>query len=349
MQLDLLEILACPSCAGALSAPGVAPGQPALEEGHLLCSGCERRWPVIRGVPRFLVSPPEGIQAQTARRFGQGWEAFPQLWDLDRQQLLDWIHPVSPDFLAGKRVLDLGCGKGRHAVQAHRFGAGRVVAVDLSDAVELAREHTRDLPGVDVIQADLLQLPFKPAQFDYGWSIGVLHHLPEPVKGFRALARQIRPGGGISAWVYASEGNGWIRRLVDPLRRRVQGLPFPWIRLLSRLLASALFLVLHGIYVPVQALSPQAARRLFYGPYLLALSRHPFTSVESVVLDQLVAPLTHYIPRKDFLGWFQQLQLEGVRTSWLHGNSWRGFATVPEGGLPDLDSRRIRRRSAPRS
>jgi SAM-dependent methyltransferase len=48
-------------------------------------------------------------------------------------------------------------------------------------------------------------------------SIGVLHHLPEPVVGFRALASLLRPGGRFVAWCYAREGN--VLALVDPVRR----------------------------------------------------------------------------------------------------------------------------------
>lgn len=337
MNLDLLEILACPACGGDLAAPG-AEG-PTLEEGSLACQGCERRWPVTRGIPRLLDTPP----TETARNFGYEWTTYPQLFEVDRQQFLDWIHPVTPPFFEGKRVLDLGCGKGRHTVQAARFGAGRVVAVDLSEAVEVARSHTRDLGNVDVVQADLGRLPFKPGRFDYAWCVGVLHHLPVPLDGFRVLARQVRPGGHLSAWVYAREGNGWVLNLVEPLRRLMARLPLPVVRAFSRTLAWALFLVVHGVYAPLHTLFPATARSLFYGDYMLGLAEHRFASLESIVLDQLIAPTTHYVKRSDFADWFARLGLEEVRTSWLNANSWRGFARVPESGLQD-EGRRARRR-----
>lgn len=338
MNLDLLGILACPGCAGPLQAVGVVPGQPTLDEGGLRCDACGRTWPVVRGIPRLMAGPPAGEAALTAEGFGRSWRACDQLASVDRQQFLDWIHPVGQDFFRGKRVLDLGCGKGRHAVLASEFGASRVVAVDFSDAVEVARDHTRHLPNVDVVQADLLNLPFRPGTFDYAWCVGVLHHLPVPAEGFRALIRQVRPGGHASAWVYAWEGNGWIIALVDPLRRLLRQAPFPLVRALSRVLASLLFMIVQGVYVPVQALAPGLARRLFYADYMLALAPHRFSGVESIVLDQLIAPVTHYIRRSQFMDWFAGL--EEVRTSWLHANSWRGFGRIPEEGLPEETQRR---------
>lgn len=328
MNLDLLEILACPACAGTLSAPGTALGQVTLEEGDLRCAGCERTFPVVRGVPRMLLEPP----TQTAENFGYAWKACSSLFQVDRRQFLDWIHPVRPEHFRGKRVLDLGCGKGRHASLAVQFGASRVVAVDFSDAVEVARHHTREMPGVDVIQADLLHLPFQPARFDYGWCVGVLHHLPSPYEGFRALARQIKPGGSLSAWVYAYEGNGWVISLVDPLRRVMRNMPFPVVRTLSRGLAWLVFVIVHGLYGPVHSLSPALAQNLFYADYMLGLTEHRFRGIESIVLDQLIAPITHYVKRYEFLDWFRRLGLLDVRTSWLNANSWRGFAQVGERG-----------------
>lgn len=328
MNLDLLEILACPACSGALSAPGTALGQVTLEEGGLHCAGCERTFPVVRGVPRLLLDPP----TQTAQNFGMAWKTFSTLSQgVDRRQFLDWIHPVRPEHFKGKRVLDLGCGKGRHTALAAQFGASRVVAVDFSDAVEVARHHTREMPGVDVIQADLMKLPFRPGQFDYGWCIGVLHHLPSPFQGFQALARQIRPGGSLSAWVYAREGNGWVIGTVDPLRRVMRNLPFPVVRTVSRGLAWLVFLVVHGVYGPAQALG--LAQNLFYADYMLGLSEHRFRGIENIVLDQLIAPITHYVKRYEFLDWFRRMGLEDVRTSWLNANSWRGFARVGERGV----------------
>jgi SAM-dependent methyltransferase len=69
------------------------------------------------------------------------------------------------------------------------------------------------------VQADIYQLPFAQS-FDYAFSIGVLHHLPDPRGGFRSLASKVKPGGHISAWVYGAENNEWITRFVDPLREK---------------------------------------------------------------------------------------------------------------------------------
>src|SRR5205085_888189 len=100
-----------------------------------------------------------------------------------------------------KRVLDAGCGTGRHAHYAASFGAA-VVAVDLGPAVEVAARNNVGAASVQVLQSDLYNLPFAPKGFDFIYSLGVLHHLPDPEGAFKNLLRFLKPGGEIVIYVY---------------------------------------------------------------------------------------------------------------------------------------------------
>ena len=102
-------------------------------------------------------------------------------------------HRLVPIF-QGKVVLEGGCGKGRHTQLAANWGAREVIGVDLSDAVETAFAATRQLENAHIVQADIYHLPLARV-FDYAFSIGVLHHLPDPRAGFRSLASKVRAGG----------------------------------------------------------------------------------------------------------------------------------------------------------
>jgi SAM-dependent methyltransferase len=108
--------------------------------------------------------------------------------------------PVNREFFKDKVVLEGGCGKGRHTQLAAQFGARDVIGVDLSDAVETAFAATRHLPNAHIVQTDIFNLPFARA-FDYAFSVGVLHHLPDPRGGFKSLVSKVKPGGHMSAWI----------------------------------------------------------------------------------------------------------------------------------------------------
>jgi SAM-dependent methyltransferase len=110
----------------------------------------------------------------------------------------------------GDRVLDLGCGFGRHAFEAARRGAS-VVALDagpeevaqvratlgaMVDAGEIAADHP-----VTAVRGDALALPFADATFDRVIASEVLEHIPDDVAAMRELARVLRPGGAMAVTV----------------------------------------------------------------------------------------------------------------------------------------------------
>ncbi len=103
--------------------------------------------------------------------------------------------------IKGKSVLDAGCGMGRFADVVSRWG-GKVVAIDLSKAVEAAFGNLANRQNVAVLQADAFKLPFRENSFDIIYSIGVLHHTPDCEQAFRSLTKFLKPGGKIVIWVY---------------------------------------------------------------------------------------------------------------------------------------------------
>jgi SAM-dependent methyltransferase/uncharacterized protein YbaR (Trm112 family) len=321
-----LEYLACPSCGGVLAASARTLEHAEIMEGVLACAACSKAYPIVRGVPRFA-GELGGAEAETAAAFGYEWTRYRELAARYRQQFLDWIRPVEPAFLTGKTVLEGGCGQGRHTAVVAELGARAVVAIDLSDAVDAAFDNTRHLDNVHVVQADLNHPPVRRA-FDYAFSIGVLHHTPEPERGFRALVSRLLPGGSISAWVYGREGNGWIVHLVSPVRERVTTrLPHGVLDALSGLLTVPLFLATRLVYGPTRGSA--LGQRLPYAPYLAYIAPFPFREQRSIVFDHLVAPIAFYIRRDELAGWFDRAGLDGVRIEHHNANSWRGFGTVP--------------------
>jgi len=157
----ILAILRCLSCSGGLH----------QADDSLVCDGCTRRYPVVKGVVRF-------VDAQLyAGSFGFQWLTFNDT-QLDTEQgqrsESDFRRRTGfkPEDLAGKLVLDVGCGMGRFAEVATRWGA-HVVGIDLSLAPEAAAVNlaTRN---ATFLQADVFRLPFAPDSFDVIYSLGVL-------------------------------------------------------------------------------------------------------------------------------------------------------------------------------
>jgi SAM-dependent methyltransferase len=191
---DVVRLTRCMACGTCL----------VREQEGLTCSGCGRRFPEVRGVLRFVDS------GSYADSFGYQWQAF------DRTQLnppaseWDFVKKTGlrPAELKDKLVLDVGCGMGRFAEVATRWGA-RVVGIDLSSAAEVAARNLADREFI-ALQADVFALPFAPESFDVIYSVGVLHHTPDCERAFKVLPQFLKPGGKIAVWLYSGYNN-WHR------------------------------------------------------------------------------------------------------------------------------------------
>ena len=330
MKERLLDLLACPTCGGDILLANAGKYEDKeIIEGVLSCRKCTREYKVERGVPRFAdLGKIEEDKAETAENFGWQWTHFTQEDTKYSDQFLGWLQPVKPKFFEGKVVLEGGCGKGRHTKLAAEWGAAEVVGIDLGDGVESAFALTRDLPNVHIVQCDIFKLPLKRA-FDYAFSVGVLHHTPDPKSAFLSLASKVKKGGHISAWVYGAENNEWISKFVNPVRESFTSqISQPVLYQLSKLPTLGLFLSTKLIYRPLNAAAKPIANRLFYNEYLNHLGTFGWREQHNIVFDHLVAPTAFYISKDEFSTWWEELEAQNVEITWHNENSWCGFGKV---------------------
>lgn len=329
MKEKLLSYLACPSCEGSIDLSVTKVEDTEIIEGELRCGSCVSSFRITAGIPRF--ANPDHVESEkraTAAGFGWQWQHFTQMDEKYAEQFLGWIAPVTPEFFRDKVVLEGGCGKGRHTQLAARWGAREVIGIDLSVAVETAFAATRSLPNAHIIQADIYHLPLA-RKFDYAFSVGVLHHLPDPRGGFLSLASKVKPGGHMSAWIYGAENNEWLTRWVNPVREKITSrIDQRALLHLSKIPAACVFMATKLIYGPLNRNGSSLARHLFYNDYLSSIATFGWREQHTIVFDHLVAPTSFYISREEFETWWRDIGATEVEIGWHNKNSWRGRGVV---------------------
>jgi SAM-dependent methyltransferase len=190
------------------------------------------------------------IDEQVVAGFGDEWSRFDQtaLTDDELQRMFGNYFSIFPWDAVGSDAVgfDLGCGSGRWAkLVAPRVG--KLYLFDPSaDALAVAR---RNLAGADNCEFQIAgadNIPLDDASCDFGYSLGVLHHIPDTEAGLRACVAKLKPGAPFLLYLYYSFDNRptWFRlvwKTSNAARKIICRLP-PSLRFgISQILAATIY------------------------------------------------------------------------------------------------------------
>ena len=188
-------LLACPACAGTLSA-------------EWSCCECAAQFDAPDGIPNLRL--PGDARTEIVRAFYEH-APFPGYPPRDSLQALRaraersvFARLLDRAIPSDARIVEIGCGTGQMCVYLAR--ADRVIiGADLTRAalrLGAAAARRFGLDRVQFVETDLQRPGIKKASFDVVYSSGVVHHTPNPRAAFAQLAALVRPGGTIVLGVY---------------------------------------------------------------------------------------------------------------------------------------------------
>lgn len=182
-------------------------------------------------------SAPEdrNVDPNVVRGFGEEWSTFDQR-SVDGEELqatFERYFSLFPWERVGTEAegFDVGCGSGRWAA----FVAPRVRLLHCIDpssrALETARDRLKHLGNCQLHVAGVDSLPVEDSSMDFGYSLGVLHHIPDPQRGLNDCVRKLKPGAPFLVYLYYSLENRpwwyrWVWRTADVGRRLLSRLPW---------------------------------------------------------------------------------------------------------------------------
>ena len=332
------------------------PGGEEVTEGLLGCAR-GHWFPVVRGIPRMLPDALErhwgdieprlrreasydevrrsldefrhggkaaSYHRATQENFSHEWdnhELGGKTWGMELSDRVRWyfLEPLRLPAaeLAGKVMLDAGCGNGSQSVAYTAYGL-EVLAVDLSTGLEHGHAYRRLHKGADparvhFIQGNLQQPPIRDGAVDIIHSAGVLHHTPDTLRTFRALRPLLRPGGTFYVWLYKYEK--LVTPVVNSIRAVTTRIPPAGFARVAQLMATPFI----GFCRAVNALGVRAYPKLDRREAALAL------------MDIFGAPYAHYHSFDEVAGWYKAA---GFTEVWPCNDGRRGFGVCGRLGAP---------------
>ncbi len=233
-------------------------------------------------------------------RFGFEWNKYSELDPNYERQFKFWVNPLTENDFKNGDVLDAGCGMGRNSFWSLKWGAAKVMAFDFDRrSVSHAEKNLSSFTNAEVLFKSIYEIDWQN-EFDVVFSIGVIHHLNDPRLAVSNLVRAAKPGATILLWVYSYEGNGWIVKYINPIRKYFTSkMPVGLVHILAYFFSVPLW-----IFV-----------KIFRGPtqYFKQLAEFKFWHLHSIVFDQLIPEVANYWTKDEARDLFSGLNLESVQ------------------------------------
>ena len=261
----------------------------------------------------------DNIDRETVEGFGEEWAAFDQaaLEGAEYAALFDAYFHIFPfDQLPADSVgFDLGCGSGRWA-------AGVVDKVGLlhcidpaQKALDVARRRLAGKSNARFHLASSDSIPLADASADFGYSLGVLHHIPDTAKALEDCVAKLKVGAPFLVYLYYrfDARPRWFRsmwRLSDVARKGIFRLPFAARKAVTSVIAAA-------VYWPL-ARGALLAEKLSVDVTNMPLSAYrglSFYTMRTDALDRFGTKLEHRFTRPEIETMMQQAGLIDIRFS----------------------------------
>jgi ubiquinone/menaquinone biosynthesis C-methylase UbiE len=173
----------------------------------------------------------ENIDLEVVKSFGDEWNKFHKFSKKTIDKICAEYFDIIDDTIVNKDtyMIDIGCGSGRWS-EYFLEKAGYIEAIDPSDAIFAADKLLNNADNIRITRASVNTLPWPDSTFDFGMSIGVLHHIPDTKQALIDCVKKIKPGGFFYVYLYYKLDNrGFIFKsffyFADIIRRLVSKMP----------------------------------------------------------------------------------------------------------------------------
>jgi SAM-dependent methyltransferase len=239
----------------------------------------------------------------TVKSFGDEWKEF-SVFDNNVIESLgsEYFDILTSDMVNEKSVIaDFGCGSGRYS-KYFQGKVAKIYCIDPSDAVLSADNLLGIDENVEIIKSSISDLPFENNFFDFGMSIGVLHHIPDTQQAMKDCVRKVKIGGYFYTYIYYSLDNrgSWFRllwKLSNLIRLLVSSLP----QNIKSLTCSFLAVIIYMPFILLSRLLRDFGvnKKVWSKIPLSAYHNKSFYIIKNDSLDRFGTPLEHRFSKSE--------------------------------------------------
>jgi ubiquinone/menaquinone biosynthesis C-methylase UbiE len=192
------------------------------------------------------------IDNKVVEEFGNEWSEYNQS-ELSEQELNSIFFEYFEIFPWKKinknsKGFDLGCGSGRWA-KCVAPRVGHLHCIDPSDAINVAEKNLQNFDNCTFHHKGVDELPFEDNSMDFGYSLGVLHHIPDTLDGMKKCVAKLKKGAPFLVYLYYAFDNQpfWYRliwKVSDFFRRIISKFPFKLKLIITNIIALLIYLPL---------------------------------------------------------------------------------------------------------
>ena len=265
-----------------------------------------------------ITKSSNNMDAETVASFGDEWSRYDQSsmsYSEASEIFMEYFSIFPWDMLPSNPVgFDMGCGSGRWA----KFVApkvGRLNCIDPSSALDIARRNLIDFKNVEYIKASVSESGIPINSQDFGYSLGVLHHVPDTESAINSCVSILKPGAPLLVYLYyAFDNRGWVYRLLwrasDLVRRIICKLPSRFKHLVTDVIAAIVYFPLARLSLLLDKVGINAASiPLFY------YRNHSFYTMRTDSRDRFGTPLEQRFTKQQIKSYMERSGLIDIKFS----------------------------------
>tara|TARA_B110000238_G_C16036816_1_gene400022 strand:- start:84 stop:935 length:852 start_codon:yes stop_codon:yes gene_type:complete len=265
-----------------------------------------------------ITKSSNNMDAETVASFGDEWSRYDQSsmsYSEASEIFMEYFSIFPWDMLPSNPVgFDMGCGSGRWA----KFVApkvGRLNCIDPSSALDIARRNLIDFKNVEYIKASVSESGIPINSQDFGYSLGVLHHVPDTESAINSCVLILKPGAPLLVYLYyAFDNRGWVYRLLwrasDLVRRIICKLPSRFKHLVTDVIAAIVYFPLARLSLLLDKVGINAVSiPLFF------YRNHSFYTMRTDSRDRFGTPLEQRFTKQQIKSYMEHSGLIDIKFS----------------------------------